>query len=78
MDDKHYLLYRNLIEWEQQDKLIASNGHFYLNGREVEHYVFMHNYYFMGGDNCYNSQDSLLGAFAGGIYCRKGDIDMEV
>ena len=47
MDDKHYLLYRNLIEWEQQDKLIASNGHFYLNGREVEHYVFMHNYYFM-------------------------------
>ena len=39
MDDKHYLLYRNLIEWEQQDKLIASNGHFYLNGREVEHYV---------------------------------------
>ena len=58
MDDKHYLLYRNLIEWEQQDKLIASNGHFYLNGREVEHYVFMHNYYFMGGDNCYNSQDS--------------------
>ena len=28
MDDKHYLLYRNLIEWEQQDKLIASNGHF--------------------------------------------------
>ena len=58
MDDKHYLLYRNLIEWEQQDKLIASNGHFYLNGREVEHYAFMHNYYFMGGDNCYNSQDS--------------------
>ena len=58
MDDKHYLLYRNLIEWEQQDKLIASNGHFYLNGREVEHYVFMRNYYFMGGDNCYNSQDS--------------------
>lgn len=58
MDNKHYLLYRNLIEWEQQDKLIASNGHFYLNGREVEHYVFMHNYYFMGGDNCYNSQDS--------------------
>ena len=28
MDDKHYLLYRNLIEWEQQDKLIASNGSF--------------------------------------------------
>ena len=58
MDDKHYSLYRNLIEWEQRDKLMVINGHFYLSGREVKCYVFMHNYYFMGGDNCYNSQDS--------------------
>lgn len=58
MNKKHYTLYRNLIEWEQRKKLTAREGRFYLGGKEVKQYVFTHNYYFMGGDNCYNSQDS--------------------
>lgn len=58
MNDKHYSLYRNLIEWEQRKKLVMNDGRFYLDGHEVKHYVFTRNYYFMGGDNCYNSQDS--------------------
>ena len=58
MSRKHYSLYRNLIEWEQRKKLTERDGRFYLDGEELNRYVFTHNYYFMGGDNCYNSQDS--------------------
>ena len=58
MNRKHYSLYRNLIEWEQRKKLIERDGRFYLDGQELRDYVFTHNYYFMGGDNCHNSQDS--------------------
>lgn len=58
LDRHHYAVYRNLIEWEQRKKLTAHNGCFYLDGSEINHYVFTHDYYFMGGDNCYNSQDS--------------------
>lgn len=58
MSEKHYFLYRNLIEWEQRKKLIQRDGRFYLEGQELRDYVFTHSYYFMGGDNCHNSQDS--------------------
>lgn len=58
MSEKHYFLYRNLIEWEQRKKLTQHDGCFFLGGRELRSYVFTHNYYFMGGDNCHNSQDS--------------------
>ncbi len=58
LDRHRYAVYRNLIEWEQRKKLTACDGRFYLGGSEINHYVFTHDYYFMGGDNCYNSQDS--------------------
>lgn len=58
MDERHYILYRNLIEWEQRKKLTFRDGRFYLGGEEIRQYVFTHGYYFMGGDNCHNSQDS--------------------
>lgn len=58
MDSLHFMLYRNLIEWEQHGKLTCREGHFYLDGTEVKGYRFKENYYFMGGDNCFNSQDS--------------------
>lgn len=58
MNEKHYFLYRNLIEWEQRKKLIQRGGRFYLEGQELRDYVFTHSYYFMGGDNCHSSQDS--------------------
>lgn len=58
LDERNYPLYRNLIEWEQRKKLTASDGCFYLDGRRISRYVFTHGYYFMGGDNCYNSRDS--------------------
>lgn len=58
INDRHYSLYRNIIEWEQREKIEVNDEHYYLNGKEVKYYVFTHNYYFMGGDNGYNSQDS--------------------
>lgn len=58
MNSTHYAVYRNLIEWEQRAKLVYREGNYYLNGKRITGYRFQENYYFMGGDNCYNSQDS--------------------
>lgn len=58
MNRNHYLFYRNLIEWEQRGKLVQEDDGFYLEGRRITGYRFRENYYFMGGDNCFNSQDS--------------------
>ena len=58
MTRNHYLFYRNLIEWEQRGKLVQEDDGFYLEGKRITGYRFRENYYFMGGDNCFNSQDS--------------------
>ena len=58
MNRNHYLFYRNLIEWEQRGKLTCRNGRYYLKDKEITGYRFREDYYFMGGDNCLNSQDS--------------------
>lgn len=58
MNRNHYLFYKNLIEWEQHGKLSYRAGRYYLKGKEITGYRFRENYYFMGGDNCFNSQDS--------------------
>ena len=58
MNHTHYLLYRKLIEWEQQGKLTYQDKTVYLNGRPIKSYRFLKNYYFMAGDNGMNSQDS--------------------
>ena len=58
MNRNHYLFYRNLIEWEQRGKLTYRDGQYYLKGKAITGYRFRESYYFMGGDNCFNSQDS--------------------
>ena len=58
MTRNHYLFYKNLIEWEQRGKLSYRAGRYYLKDKEITGYRFRENYYFMGGDNCLNSQDS--------------------
>lgn len=58
MNHLHFVLYRRLIEWEQRKKLTEQEDGVYLDGRRIDEYVFTKNYYFMGGDNCFNSQDS--------------------
>lgn len=58
MDRRHFLLYKTLIEWEQGKKLTWLPDGAYLDGRRLVTYRFRENYYFMAGDNVFNSVDS--------------------
>lgn len=54
----NYLLYRQLINWEQGKKLHLKDGQVLLCDSVVTQYCFQKNYYFVSGDNMPNSQDS--------------------
>ncbi len=59
MDSTSWSLYQQLIGWEQKQRLhINGNGDVYLGDSLIREYCFKENYYFMAGDNAYNSQDS--------------------
>lgn len=59
LDATGWKLYRQLIGWEQKMPLRRdSTGNAYLGDSLVREYRFRENYYFMAGDNAYNSQDS--------------------
>ena len=54
----NYILYKKYIEWEQQCDLNEINSRIYLKNKELTHYEFKKDYYFVAGDNGENSQDS--------------------
>lgn len=58
MDSTAVKLYRNLIEWEQKEKLTYQGKEVFLGDSLIQEYCFRENYYFMGGDNMENSKDS--------------------
>lgn len=59
MTPLHFLLYKNLIEWEQKASLqLHPDNRVTLGGNPLLFYQFRHNYYFSGGDHVMNSQDS--------------------
>lgn len=59
MDSTACRLYRTLVSWEQKKPLHAdSTGHVRLGDSLITSYTFRENYYFVGGDNALNSQDS--------------------
>ena len=58
MDSTAVKLYRNLIEWEQKEKLTYQGKEVFLGDSLIQEYYFRENYYFMGGDNMENSKDS--------------------
>jgi signal peptidase I len=59
MDRKNYVLYKKVIEWEQQKELSLTNDSIILLATEVIYsYQFQKNYYFMAGDRVEDSQDS--------------------
>lgn len=58
MDRTGFVLYKKLIEWEQGGKLEYRDSLVVLDGKPIKAYRFQKNYYFMGGDNGMNSQDS--------------------
>lgn len=58
MNRTNFLLYRQLIGWEQKKKLRFKNEQAFLGDSLISRYRFEKNYYFVSGDNMANSQDS--------------------
>jgi signal peptidase I len=58
IDTLNIKLYENLIEYETNGRIKIKNRHVYLNDRIIQYYTFQTNYYFMSGDNVFNSRDS--------------------
>lgn len=58
LNRRNFILYRNIIDWEQQCKTKWSGSSVLINGRPIRYYVFKENYYFMAGDRAADSQDS--------------------
>ena len=58
MDSTAVKLYRNLVEWEQKEKLTYQGKDVFLGDSLIHEYRFQENYYFMGGDYMENSKDS--------------------
>lgn len=58
MNNMNYLLYRQLISWEQKKKLRIKDGQIVLGDSVIAQYCFKKNYYFVSGDNMTNSRDS--------------------
>ena len=58
MDRFKFLLYKKVIEWEQGKTLSYRDSTVFLDGHPIRTYRFRKDYYFMGGDNGINSQDS--------------------
>ncbi|GIV44148.1 MAG: signal peptidase I [Bacteroidia bacterium] len=55
---KNLPLYQRCIEAYEGHHLKVENGKIFIDGKETHEYTFEMNYYFMMGDNRYNSQDS--------------------
>lgn len=58
MDRLAAKMYGSLIAWEQKKPLTLRDGNICLGDSLIRTYCFKENYYFMGGDNLDNSNDS--------------------
>ena len=58
MDTLAAKMYGRLIAWEQKQPLTVRDGNVCLGDSLIHTYCFKENYYFMGGDNLDNSNDS--------------------
>ena len=58
LDTLNILLYKNQIEYEMDKTLSVHDGWVYLDEDKINTYTFRLNYYFMAGDDLYDSRDS--------------------
>ena len=58
MNRLNQVLYKNVIEWEQDKKLETKGDSILLDDSLITEYSFKENYYFVAGDKVFNSQDS--------------------
>ncbi|MFW5700599.1 MAG: signal peptidase I [Cyclobacteriaceae bacterium] len=58
LNQYNWILYRTIIEKYEPVKIEEVDGSFFQQGKELQYYRFSKNYYFVMGDNRYNSMDS--------------------
>lgn len=58
MDSTNWKIYHKLIEWELSVKTVQRGNQVFLSDSLIHSYQFQENYYFAGGDNMQNSDDS--------------------
>ena len=58
LDTFNVSLYKNLIEYETDKKISIRDGLVYSDEDKINTYTFKLNYYFMAGDNTFDSEDS--------------------
>jgi len=63
LDTLNFVLYKNLIEYEMDKQLFVSDGLVYLGDEIIVDYTFKLNYYFMAGDQIFDSADSRYWGF---------------
>jgi signal peptidase I len=60
---KNLPLYKRIIDVYEENDLAVRNGEIYINGAVVKDYTFKLDYFWMMGDNRYNSADSRFWGF---------------
>jgi len=60
---KNLPLYQRIIDVYEENELAVKNGEIYINGAATKEYTFKMDYFWMMGDNRYNSADSRFWGF---------------